>query len=72
MFPKQKVYIKNDILLDEPENSAVDKLNIDSTYAEHYIDILTDEQLTLTSKQLAKLNIYTPTPMLKTPFGEDC
>jgi hypothetical protein len=70
-FPKEKVYIKNDILLDEPENANVDKLTVDSTFVEHYIDILTDEQLALTPKQLAKLNIYVPSAT-KTPYGEDC
>lgn len=71
MFPKEKVFIKNDILLDEPENINVDKMIIDHTFAEHYIDILIDEQLQLTPKQLAKLNIYTPS-ITKAPYGEDC
>lgn len=71
MFPKEKIYVKNDILLDEPENALVDKLTIDPSFAEHYIDILIDSEIELTPKQLAKLDIYIPSTT-EPPYGEDC
>lgn len=72
LFPKQIVHIKDGILLDTPENEKAQYLTIDSTFAEHYINILFDEQIELTPKQSAKLNIYDVDATYKQPFGEDC
>ena len=72
MFPKKLVYVKDGILLDTPENEKAQYLNIDSTFAEHYINILIDEELELTPKQAAKFNIYDSDTSYKSPFGEDC
>lgn len=71
MFSKEIVYIKDDILLDQPENLEVNNLQIDSKYVEHYLNILVDEEIELTPKQMAKIDIYAPTAV-KPPFGVDC
>jgi hypothetical protein len=69
-FPKKVVKIKNNILLDTPENLNAADLKLDGSFAENYLEILVDEELELTPKQLIKLNIYNSnaTP----PFGADC
>jgi hypothetical protein len=72
MFPKQLVQIKNGILLDTPENERAQYLTIDSDFAEHYINLLIDEQIELTPKQAAKFNIYDVDTSYKAPYGEDC
>jgi hypothetical protein len=59
-FAKETVHIKNGILLDEPENLKAALLDVDSTFAAHYIKILVDQEIELTPKQMAKLGIYMP------------
>lgn len=71
-FPKQLVHIKDGILLDTPENEKAQYLNIDSTFAAHYINILIDEEIELTPKQSAKFNTYDVDTSYKAPYGEDC
>jgi hypothetical protein len=70
-FPKNLVYVKNNILLDEPENIAAQEAKIDGSYVDNYLEILVDEELELTPKQLIKLNIY-ESNVTDPPFGDNC
>lgn len=69
-FPKKLIKIKNNILLDEPENIKAQDLQLDGSFAENYLEILVDQEIELTPKQLIKLNIYDTNAV--PPFGADC
>lgn len=59
-FKKKPVYIKNNILLDIPENLN-NNLNPeidDSTFVEHFFELLVDEEIELPPELKAQINIY--------------
>ncbi len=71
LFKKDIVYVKDDILLDQPENLETNSLNIDTKFVEHYLYLLVDEEIELTPKQMAKIDIYAISD-IKPPFGDIC
>ena len=72
-FPKKLLYINNGILLDEPLNKEAQDLGYDKTFANHYLNILIDDEINLPPEHQVAVSTYdTAVTNADKPFGEDC
>jgi hypothetical protein len=71
-FAKPIVYVKDNLLLDKPENTNdIDSLDTNTDYVEHYFNILIDNEIELPPEYKTTIKIYDSVP-LNGPFGENC
>lgn len=71
-FAKPVIYVKDNLLLDKPENTnTIDNLDTNPDYVEHYFNLLIDDEIELPPEYKTTIKIYDSAP-LNGPFGENC